>query len=87
MKFRELTWRQYNNEYRADIKVKGLFGIRFIYGQNYGLNSSYFYKWIINGKRYGDSLGLPCNSLNEGKKKCEEQYGKICDQIYDNLFG
>jgi hypothetical protein len=83
MKFKELKWRKYNNEYRADIKINGIFGIRFIYGTFY--NNKCFYKWIINGKKYGGYFGYECKDLEQGKQMCEQEYLKICNNIIDLL--
>jgi hypothetical protein len=86
MQFKELNWRKNNNEYRADVKLNGIFGIRFIYGENYGfIPRKYFYKWIINGKKYGDYFGFSCESLEQGKQLCEEEYMKICNDIINVL--
>lgn len=89
MNYKELKWRQYKNEYRADIRLKGLFGIRFTYGKTY--NDKYFYQWIINGKKYGGNYydeypEFSCKSLKQSKKLCEEKYLDICIKIEDTIY-
>lgn len=92
MEPKQLNWRNFLNkygymtkeEYRADVKVNGLFGIRYQYGKRY--DRSYYYYYIINGKKFGDYNGFDCSSLEEGKRLCEEKYKEICNQIIDTIF-
>lgn len=85
MDYKELEWKQSKfNEYRADVSIKGLFGIRFISGKNY--NNDYYYKYIINGKHYGGYSGFECSSINHGKQLCEEKYQEICDKVIYKLI-
>jgi hypothetical protein len=86
MQFTKLNWRKYNNEYRADVKLKSIFGIRFICGILYEFEpKKYFYKWIINGKKYGDYFEYQSESLEDAKQKCEQEYIKICNNIINVL--
>jgi len=81
-----LRWKSVScTQYRADIKVNGIFGIRFEYGKRFPLEQ-YYYKYIINGKKYGDYLGYNCESMEDGKHHCEEKYIEICNKISDVLF-
>jgi len=91
MKIKKLNWRNFlqhgymtKEEYRADIKVKGIFGIRFQYGKRFH-NNSYYYFYIINGKKFGDYNGFDCNSLEDGKRLCEEKHIEICNQIFNTI--
>lgn len=85
MKFKELVWREYKTkEYRTDISLKGLFGVRFQYGRRF-YNNTYYYYYIINGKKFGDYSGFDCDDLEHGKRLCEEKYIEICNQIINSL--
>jgi hypothetical protein len=86
MEYKKLKWKKFNNiEYRAEVSVKGLFGIKFICRKKCYANE-YDYKYIINGKHFGDYLGYKCNSLEHGIKLCEEKYKEICDNVKNVLF-
>ncbi|MFC0903765.1 hypothetical protein ACFHWD_03555 [Clostridium sp. MT-14] len=73
------------NEYRADVRLKGVFGIRFICGIRYieptTNTEKCFYRWIINGKKCDDLFEFNCKSLEDGKRLCEEKYLEICNKI------
>jgi hypothetical protein len=92
MNFKDLQWKptKYSGdlrpEYRADVSIKGLVGIRFQYGKRASCSDSYYYSYIINGKKFGDYLGFTCDDLEQGKRLCEYKYIEICHQIINSLF-
>jgi len=92
MNLKKLEWKKLenstkyfgNSHIKADVKVNDLFGIRFQCGKS--TIDKYYYRYVINGKKFGDYPGFPCSSLEEGKMICEEKYSEICDQIVNAIF-
>lgn len=86
MEYKELAWKKIDGcKYRADIKVKGAFGVRFIVRKSF-LQNEYSWKYIINGKHYGGYSGYKCEDFKNGKYLCKEKYKEICDKIVRKLF-
>ncbi len=80
IKYRHMT----KEEYRADVRVKGIFGMRFQYGKRFH-NNTYYYFYIINGKKFGYYDGFDCDSLEDGRKLCEKKYTEICNEIINAI--
>lgn len=86
-KFKKLTWKTVSNihlKHRSQMKVHGIFGLRFEYWENC-YNSDCHWSYIINGKKYGGDFGFNCDNLEHGKKLCEDRYLEICNQILETI--
>jgi hypothetical protein len=80
-----LEWKQINLlKCRSDIRIRGLFGIRFEC-EKMCYNDEYYYRYIINGKRFGGYLGYPCKNFEYGKALCEDVYYELCDKIIKQI--
>ena len=89
LEFKLVKNKSFENEYRANLRVKGVFGIRFYYKQRYyayDVSESWTYGWIINGKRYGGEYSLFCSSEQECIEKCQFKYEEICSKILNEII-